>query len=101
MNKKHPLVGSWVSSMPYDSDDYLIEYRIINVKGIFQIKAKDMQDGEEIKISNIEWDGIKLKFKSFVPSTKRKGINIFRLKNHDCIETEFTFTVIDKLKRVK
>lgn len=96
--KKH-FSGNWVSSLPFDSDDYLIEY-IITPKGqSFDVRARDFRDGEEMEISEIRFDGEELSFKSYMPSTHRRGQNIMKLVSKDKIRVEFTFTVIEELKR--
>ena len=97
---KERFVGTWVSSLPFDSDDYLIEYSISLMGEKFAIKARDLQDGEKVNISDVKFNGKCLEFVSYVPSTKRKGINVFRLKNKNRIEAQFTFTVIEVLERV-
>ena len=99
--KKLAIEGKWVSSMPHNSDDYLVEYIIKKNKDNFYIFAKDLQDGEEMEISDISWDGDTLTFKSFMPSTERSGINQFRVKENGNIESKFTFTVLEELKRKK
>lgn len=96
---KEKLEGRWISSCPTDSDDYLVEYFIKIVDGEFQIIARDLQDNEEMLISDVSWDGDSLKFRSIMPSTDRVGFNIFRLLNDDEIEAKFTFTVLEVLKR--
>jgi hypothetical protein len=99
MTAKERFVGTWVSSLPFDSEDYLVEYSISLRGEQFLIKAKDLQDGEKVRISDIRFDGRNLEFVSYVPSTKRKGINRFRLKDKNRIESHFTFTVVEELKR--
>jgi hypothetical protein len=96
---KEIFVGTWVSSLPFDTDDYLVEYSISFKGDRFIIKAKDLQDGEKLKVSDVKFDGECLEFVSYVPSTQRKGINRFRLKGKNRIESEFTFTVVEELKR--
>jgi hypothetical protein len=97
---KEQFIGTWVSSLPFDSDDYLIEYSISLRGERFVIKAKDLRDGERLKISDIAFNGKCLEFVSYVRSTKRKGINRFRLKGKNSLESQFTFTVVEELKRV-
>jgi hypothetical protein len=101
MISKTAFVGSWVSSLPFDSDDYLIKYDISLHDGTFVIKARDLQDGEKIKISDIRFRGGILQFLSYVPSTKRKGINKLKIVSDERMEAEFTFTVIEELRRFK
>lgn len=94
------IEGKWVSTMPHESDDYLMEYIIKKNKDGISVYAKDLQDGEEMEISNIQWDGKILSFQSYMPSTERTGYAQFRVKENGNIESKFTFTVLEELKRV-
>lgn len=93
------LIGSWVSSLPHDSDDYLAKYTIGGNSAFPVVTAVDIQDGEEFQISNIAWNGQQLSFESLMPSTGRKGINRFRLSSNGNVISEFTFTVVEELKQ--
>ena len=93
------FVGKWVSTLPFDSADFLIEYVISLEDDSVQIEARDLQDGEKMEISDISFNRETLSFTSYMPSTARRGINQFRLKDENLIETEFTFTVVEELKR--
>jgi len=93
------FAGTWVSFEPYDSDDYLIEWVISIDDGVISVTARDLQDNEEMEISEVWFDGTVLLFTSLMPSTGRRGLNRFRLKDNDRIESEFTFTVLEELKR--
>jgi hypothetical protein len=97
---KERFIGDWVSALPFDSGDYLVEYSISMDGDKFVIKARDLQDGEKFKISGVQFDGISLQFASYMPSTKRKGIHQFKLKGKNRIGAQFTFTVVEDLKRV-
>lgn len=101
MATKDKFVGKWVSTIPWSSDDYIMEYAISLKGDSFQIDATDMQDGEKMVISDITFDGTTLSFVSLMPSTERRGINKFRVIDDDLLESEFTFTVKEKLKRAK
>lgn len=94
------FVGTWVSCQPFDSDDYLVEYRIEKLGTGYEVTAKDYRDGEEMEISDVKFDGRTLEFVSVMPSTGRKGLNRFRAKNRNALVSEFTFTVVEPLKRV-
>jgi len=100
MMRKEQFVGFWVSALPFDSDDYLIEYSIAMRGQSFKISAKDLQDGEKLRISDIHFDGSSLQFISYVPSTRRRGVNRFTLKGKDRIKSQFTFTVVEDLKKI-
>lgn len=93
------LIGTWVSSQPFDSEDYLVEYHISRAAQRYRVGARDYRDGEEMKISKVRFDGQTLDFISLMPSTGRKGQNRFRLRDNS-IEAEFTFTVRETLKRI-
>ncbi len=95
------FVGRWVSSLPFDSDDYLVEYNIVLEDEELKITALDLQDGEEMRICDVSFaEGI-LSFDSLMPSTGRRGRNLFRLKGDGVLEAEFTFTVVEELKRIE
>ena len=101
MNEENFLLeGRWVSSLPFDSDDYLMEYHITKRGADIQVSAKDLQDGEVMEISDVKWDGFILSFKSFMPSTQRVGFSQFRIISNGNIESKFTFTVLEELKRI-
>ena len=100
-NKEHSLEGKWVSTMPHDTDDYLVEYIITSNENGFDVSARDLQDDEQMEITNIKWDGDTLSFKSYMPSTERSGFAQFRLKSDGNIESKFTFTVLEELKRIE
>jgi hypothetical protein len=93
------LLGKWVSTFPWDGDDYRSEYEVFERDGSIDIRAMDLDDGEEFEISDITWDGEWLRFRSLMPSTGRAGLNEFRLIGPDRVETRFTFTVIEELCR--
>jgi hypothetical protein len=99
MISKKSFIGNWVSALPFDSDDYLVEYKISIKGGRFIVKATDLQDGEQMKISGIKYSSGILEFTSYMPSSKRRGVNKFRLIDENRMESEFTFTVIEELKR--
>jgi len=101
MISKTLFIGSWVSSLPFDSDDYLIKYDISIQNGRFRVCARDLKDGERIRITEIKYHRGVLQFLSYVPSTKRKGLNRFTIKNVGRLKSEFTFTVVEELQRYK
>ncbi len=97
---KANFAGTWVSALPDDTEDYYrMEYRISPIGDSFDVKATHLQDGEAMLISNIRFDGETLEFGSYMPSTKRRGLNRFRLEDEKRIHAEFTFTVVEELKR--
>jgi hypothetical protein len=85
---------------PWDSDDYLAEYVISIENGAPVVTARDLNDGEEFVISEARWDGKALTFRSLMPSTRREGINEFSLTPSGELQTRFTFTVVERLRRV-
>ena len=95
------FIGKWVHVAPWDSEDFMVEYEISGTDGKPVIKAKDINDGEKLKISNAKWDGKVLEFVSLMPSTGRKGFNRFKLDSKGQMKSEFTFKVIETLKRIE
>jgi hypothetical protein len=100
-DKFNKIKGRWVHAAPYDSDDYWAIYEVLGTADNPIVKAHDTQDGENFEITNITWDGEVLKFESLMPSTGRRGVNKFRFLEDGMIESEFTFTVIEKMKKEK
>jgi len=93
------LLGTWVHALPWDSDEYLAEYSISLADGALSVAGFETNGGEEFVISDVEWDGEWLRFRSLMPSTGRVGTNEFRLVQADRIESRFTFTVIEEMIR--
>ena len=98
-SKSQAIVGRWRQVAPWDGDDYLSEYTIAFDGNKFSVSAQDLNDGEAFQISDVSWDGEALRFRSFMPSTRREGLNEFRVLSDGTIESRFTFTVINKLVR--
>lgn len=96
---KDVFVGTWVAAEPF-SEDFMVEYSIARLHGQYEVTARDYQDGEQMEISDVKFDGNTLEFVSLMPSTGRKGINRFTVKDANTLATEFTFTVIESLRRV-
>lgn len=94
------FIGTWVSSLPFDSDDYLIEYSIFEDGGSLGVRARDYRDNEEMLISDVTFDGEVLQFTSVMPSTGRIGLNRFTLTSEQSMGAEFTFTVNEHLKKL-
>jgi hypothetical protein len=98
----HPttaIVGRWRHVAAWDSDDYLSEYEVTFDGKQFTVTGHDLNDGEEFEITYVSWDGASLRFRSLMPSTRREGLNEFRLLSDGSIESRFTFTVVEKLVR--
>ena len=93
------LAGTWVHAAPWDSNDYLAEYTISLHRGRPAVSAVDVNDGEKFRISEVPWDGTRLRFKSKMPSTGRIGLNEFRLKKDGKVQSRFTFTVVEEMQQ--
>ena len=94
------LLGTWGHGALYDGDDYVAHYTIKLRNGRPSVTAVDVTDGEKFKISNVSWDGKWLRFKSYMPSTKRSGVNEFRLAKGGALQSRFTFTVLEVMSQV-
>jgi hypothetical protein len=99
IDERHPLCGTWIASSE-DTDDYFrSQYSITALDGEFRVTGIDCGDGEQFVISDVQWDGEWLTFKSFMPSTKRRGVNRMRFIDTHEIEFLFTFTVREIWRR--
>ncbi len=98
-NNYNKIVGEWLHSDPLNSDDYLAAYKISGTADNPMVNAYDTFDNEKFIISNIQWDGEILSFESLMPSTRRKGINKFRVVDENTIESEFCFSVFELMAK--
>jgi len=94
------LLGKWIHTAEWDTDDWMSEYIISGSEDNPIITARDIHDSEEFEITDIKWDGRTLTFTSRMPSTGRIGVNKFEIKSENEMAAEFTFTEIDILKRI-
>ncbi len=101
MHSFEQLEGTWRSSEPYDSDDYLCEYTISGAPDSPHVEGVDLQDGEAFVVSDIAWDGATLSFTTLMPSTGRVGRCRFRVVAPDRVESKFSFTVVEELTRYR
>lgn len=99
MKKFEKVKGQWCHALPWDSDDYLAIYEVSGNPSSPVVSGWDTSDGENFIVSNVIWDGSVLSFETLMPSTNRRGINKFRLVDDNTIESEFTFTVVETMKR--
>lgn len=99
MSNFEKLKGKWRHAAEWDSDDYLALYEISGTEDNPKVYAIDLSDNEEFVISDISYSNNILVFTSFMPSTKRRGLNKFYINSNGGIESEFTFTVIEQLEK--
>lgn len=99
MSDFEKIKGKWKHSAEWDSDDYRAIYLISGTANDPKVYAKDLSDSEEFIISDVSFNNGVLEFIPVVPSTKRRGLNKFKLNPRGGLESEFTFTVIEQLER--
>jgi hypothetical protein len=95
------FLGTWKHVAPWDSDDWLSEYTIAESGGELVVTARDTNDGEAFVVSDVQWDGSVLRFRTLMPSTGREGLNEFRASADGSLQSRFTFTVLDRLERAE
>lgn len=66
VDSTHPLVGTWEEE-PNSPGTTTVLYTVFVKRGKFEVSARDREDGTELKISRVRWDGKALHFKSFYP----------------------------------
>jgi hypothetical protein len=81
------LVGRWRSLD--DSSSVVLE--ISKTRRRVKVRGYDTIDGEELVVSDIEWDGHALKFTMFCPSTKWRTKHVFRPLSRKEADYEVTF----------
>lgn len=96
-NADHPLIGTWVG----EGEDSRCHYTIKSSGTSFTVTAIDAIDGEELIISDVDWDGENLTFTSLMPSTGRIGKNVMHLITNNDVEFQFTFTVTETWHKIK
>jgi hypothetical protein len=86
----HPLVGTWRDS---DADwGTTVQFTIKPVAARFEVRGVDTADGEQLAISNVEWDGRILNFISVVPSRNRRIECTFELVSPSEVTVRYTAT---------
>lgn len=85
----HPLIGRWRT----EEDDARTEYEIsADVAGLV-VAGRDYIDGESYIISDVEWSKTTVEFKTYMPSTGRRGhIVLSYLESMRSVTLTFTFT---------
>jgi hypothetical protein len=87
------FVGTWSEA------DQCVEYSIAVHDGAVFVSGLDTSDGEELRIEDISFDGLELRFTSVCPSTNFVLTHIFRSASGD--EVEHEFTRIERWRRKK
>jgi hypothetical protein len=57
----------------------------------FKVRAFDKEDNEELVVSKVVWNGKRLRFESYVPSTKFRTRNCLTLVSKTKLVQELTF----------
>lgn len=67
------FVGTWKHAAPWDSDDYLAEYRISLRQGRPAVTALDLNDGERFRISEgvVGWNVVTLQIQDAFHGSRR------------------------------
>jgi hypothetical protein len=85
----HPLIGRWRT----EEDDARTEYHVFAVPDGISITGKDIIDGEAFEISDIWWSEKSIEFKTYMPSTGRKGhIVLTYIGATKAVTLTYTFT---------
>jgi hypothetical protein len=85
--KTKKFVGTW------RHDDSVVEYSISIHGNPLTVTGIDVNDGEDLLIEDVRFDGSELSFTSFCPSTSYRLRHIFRpARGANQIEHEYTRT---------
>jgi hypothetical protein len=84
MTPGHVLEGVWAAS------DSSVHYTITPRGASFEVSAVDSEDGEQLEISAIKWDGKALRFTSVCPSTEWRLDHIVEITGAGVVEHRYT-----------
>jgi hypothetical protein len=93
----HPLIGTWISADESTSAEYKIELSGES----FVVSGRDQETKEEFIISDVSWDGSKLRFHTLMRSTKHAARHAVRIgRDPDLMEHELTLVELWKRKPI-
>ncbi len=94
LTKTNKFVGTW------RHEDSVVEYSISVQGDPLTVTGNDINDGEELRITDVQFDGSELRFTSLCPSTSYRLRHILRpARGSNQIEHEYTRT--EKWHRAK
>lgn len=86
-DRREWLVGTWE---PLDETSRVVFEITMKSSGL-KVKAWDKDDGEQIVVSKIKWDGKELTFETYLPSSKWRTRNRVKpVSKSRCVQ-EITF----------
>jgi hypothetical protein len=80
----HILEGVWVAS------ESSVHYTIVARGASFEMSAVDSEDGEQLQISAINWEGKVLRFTSDCPSTEWRLDHVLEVTSQGVVEHRYT-----------
>jgi hypothetical protein len=93
-SNRHPFVGTWEEE-PNASGTTTVVFEISVKHGRFVVSAWDSEDGTELKISRVKWDGSALRFTSFYPPGEHTAINAMRYRSKGKLNLRCSGTYAD------
>ena len=94
LKKTNKFVGTW------RHEDSVVEYSISVHGDPLTVTGVDINDGEELRITDEHFDGSELRFTSLCPSTSYRLGHIFR-PTRGSNQIEHEYTRIEKWSRTK
>lgn len=79
VSNRNPFVGTWEEE-PNVGGTTTVVFEISVKHGRFVVTAWDSEDGTELGISQVKWDGSALRFSSFYPPGEHTAINAMRYR---------------------
>ena len=77
VSNRHPLIGTWEEE-PNIGGTTTVVFEVSVKDGGFVVTAWDSEDGTELIISQVKWDGSTLRFTSFYPPCDHTATNLMR-----------------------
>ena len=94
VSNRHPLIGTWEEE-PNIGGTTTVVFEVSIKDGGFVVTAWDSEDGTELKISQVKWDGSELRFTSFYPPGEHTTANLMRYSSKGKLRLRCSGTYAD------
>lgn len=94
VSNRHPLIGTWQEE-PSIGGTTSVVFKVSVKDGAFVVTSWDSDDGTELKVSQVKWDGSTLRFTSFYPPGEHTAINLVRYSSRGKLRLRCSGTYAD------
>jgi hypothetical protein len=94
VSNRHSFLGTWEEE-PNVGGTTTVVFEVSVKHGRFVVTAWDSEDGTELRISQVKWDGTALRFISFYPPGEHTAINAMRYRSKGKLNLRCSGTYAD------